>query len=106
MTKEIFLCVAELSHIFLFIDGAIRIGQSLAKQILESKSSAKPCANFAIKLAEAGTTKIRSDFLDWLICSIPFPSVGSHIFSNTGLPDKACKVSGLINSFADLVITT
>ena len=98
--------MALLSNISTFIAGATRRGHVLAKQRFDSKSSAIPCASFAMKLADAGAIRIRSAVLDKLICSIPLPSAESHIFSSTGFPDNAWSVKGVINSLADFVIIT
>ena len=52
--------VAALFHIRGFIAGASRIGRSAASRIALARSSAWPCAIFAIRSAVAGATTIRS----------------------------------------------
>ena len=84
-----FLCVALLLNISTFIAGATRRGHDLARHRLVRRSSAKPLASLAMKLPEAGAINIKSAVLARLICSIPLPSVGSHIFSKTGFPERA-----------------
>ena len=99
-------CVAGFSHICLFIAGATSSGQSLAKQRVDSKSSARPCTSLAKKSALAGATKMASAFLDNSICGMPLPTLLSHMSINTGLPESACMVTGVINWQAAAVITT
>ena len=50
----IFACVAACAHIIGFIAGAIITGLSVASRTVEARSSARPCAIFAMRLAEAG----------------------------------------------------
>ena len=52
--------VAALLHISGFIAGASRIGRLVASRIAVARSSAWPCAIFAIRSAVAGATTIRS----------------------------------------------
>ena len=99
-------CVAGFSHICLFIAGATNKGQFLAKHNVDSKSSARPCTNLAINSAEAGAIKIASASRLSSMCGMPFAIEESHIPINTGLPDNACMVIGVINLVADSVITT
>ena len=99
-------CVAGFSHICLFIAGATSKGQSRAKHKVESKSSARPCNNFATNSAEAGAIKIASASRLSSICGMPLSIVLSHIPTYTGLPDSACIVIGVMNFVADSVITT
>ena len=103
---SIFLWVAILLNISTFIAGATRSGHDLARQRLVRRSSAKPLASLAMKLPEAGAINNKSAALVRLICSIPLPSVGSHIFSKTGFPDRAWRVNGVTNCLADFVKIT
>ena len=51
-----FACVAGWFHMFTFIAGANRTGAVVARYMVERKSSARPCANFASISAVAGAT--------------------------------------------------
>ena len=53
-------CVAGLRHISLCMAGARSTGASLASTVVPSKSSARPCASFAMVLAVAGAITMRS----------------------------------------------
>ncbi len=57
---RILRCVEGFSHICLFMAGATNNGQSLARQSVESRSSALPWTSFAIKSALAGAIIIAS----------------------------------------------
>ena len=98
-------CVAGCAHIFGFIAGAIITGQSVARQIVLAKSSARPCAILARKLAVAGATSTMSASRASLICPISASSVSENSSVKTFSPVRADRLSGVINSIADLVIT-
>ena len=51
--------VAGCAHITRFIAGTRTIGASLARQIVLSRSLARPCASRAIRSALAGATTMR-----------------------------------------------
>ena len=73
---------------------------------MESRSSALPCTSFAMKSALAGAIRIASACRDSSICGMPLGMAASHILVNTGLPDNACMVTGVMNWQAASVMTT
>ena len=99
-----FRTVAGFLHICTFIAGQSISGHSRASKVLETKSSAIPLAAFAMILAVAGATTIRSLFLRREICGSRI--LGSHISSATGFPLSVSNVSGPTNCAAALVIMT
>ena len=70
--------VAAWSHICGFIAGATRIGLSEASSNVEARSSARPAAIFAIRLAVAGATTTRSASRDSRIWPISASSVSEN----------------------------
>src|SRR5450631_2688163 len=99
-------CVAAAVHICRFIAGATSKPQSRARQSVESRSSAAPCASLAMKSADAGATTITSACLERSMCPIALAAPESHRSVSTGLPDSACSVIGAMNCVAARVITT
>ena len=73
---------------------------------MESKSSPLPDESLAIVLAVAGAIRIPSAHFANSMWPIAASASASSSSVETLLPDKACKVSGVMNSSADLVITT
>ena len=82
-------CVAFAAHICWFMAGATHTGALVAKYKVESRSSAKPAANFAMVLQLAGATKSKSAQRASSICPMPASASGSRSAVWTGLPDKA-----------------
>ena len=97
--------VAGWSHIRTFIDGATSTGVSVASSRVEARSSARPCASFAIRSAVAGATTIRSATRDNWICPISASSVRSNSAEYTRSPASAATDSGVTNCVAATVST-
>jgi len=88
-----------------FIAGASTSGASVANAVVDSRSSARPQASFAMVLAVAGTiakTSASSASETWWTCA----SASSHRPTATGSPVSARNVVGPTNRVADSVITT
>ncbi len=98
--------VAGCCHICKFIAGAKSKGQSRARHRVVRRSSARPRDSLAIKSALAGAIKIASAARDNSMCAILLLIRASHWFVNTGLPVKACMVTGVMNWVAASVMTT
>ena len=81
------------------------MGVSVARRSVEGKSLAIPSAIFAIKLAVAGATIIKSADLDSSICPISDSSFKSNKSVKTLLFDNAATDNGVTNSDAPVVIT-
>ena len=75
-----FARVAGCSHIFTFIAGATITGAVVASNIVDKKSSASPCANFASISAVAGAT-----ISSFVVCASQICSIG-HILSDSRHP--------------------
>ena len=65
-----FSCVAGFFHIALFMAGAISTGQVMASAVVESRSSAMPCASFAMMFAVAGAMIKSCAYFAREMCSI------------------------------------
>ena len=100
--------VAGFSHISRFIAGATsnaHVGWR-ARTSVESRSLAIPLASLARKSALAGATRMASAERDNSICAMLLSIRSSQASINTGLPDNACIVTGVINFVPASVITT
>ena len=86
--------------------GARDIGPSKASVMVDKRSSPLPEDSLAIVFAVAGAISIPSAHFANSMCPIAASASASSSSVDTLLPDKACKVRGVINSSADLVITT
>ncbi len=71
-----------------------------------SKSLPMPAAMRAMRSAVAGASSTKSAHLASSICPIEASAAGSSKLSDTGRPETACMVSGVMNSLAAWVITT
>ncbi len=99
-------CVAAFSHISTFIAGASMSGQRRARHSADSRSSASPCATFAMKSALAGATTMRSRSRESSMCAMLSATRLSHRSVHTGCPDSACIVTGVMNRVAASVMAT
>ena len=88
-----------------FMAGATTTGARVTSSTVVSRSSAIPCASLASRLAVAGAISIKSAVSASVMCPISDSWVRSNVSVETGLPDRVCKVSGVMNSCAFLVIT-
>ena len=69
--------------------------------MLDNKSSALPEDSLANVLAVAGAIKMASAHRASSMCPMAASASTSNRSVETGLPDNACKVRGVINSSAD-----
>ena len=100
-----FSSVIGFSYIFTFIASANIVLLPAARTIVLSRSSAMPFAAFAILLAVAGQIRIRSESFArsiWRVDTIP----PENISVKTGFLLKVSNISGVMNCWADFVITT
>ena len=91
---------------WVFMAGASSTGAVVARKSELRKSSARPCANFAIVFAVAGTTSSRSDWSASAMCSMSALSPGAHWLDTTRRRVIASKVSSPTKRRAARVITT
>ena len=84
-----------LSHISRFIAGATSSGQLRATHTVESRSSAMPCASFAMKSAVAGAITIASTPRESSMCAMLLAKLASQRSVTTGLPVSAWNVAGV-----------
>ena len=98
-------CVAGCSHIRRFIAGATSVRLSVASSSVVARSSARPLAMRASRLAVAGATTTRSAARDSSIWPISASSVSEKRCSCTFSPARLAKDSGVTNSFAPAVST-
>ncbi len=82
------------------------MGARVERQRQVRASSAKPAASLAIIFAVAGANKTKSHLLAKEICAGLIFSGSANKSETTLLALKVCRVSGVINSVASLVITT
>ena len=81
-------------------------GAVVARHTVVNKSSAIPIARRASVLADAGAMTIKSAHLASSMCPIPASACSSSNETCTSLPVNACRVSGVINACAPIVIMT
>ena len=101
-----FSCTIDRLYICWFIAGASKIGEAVARQIVESKSLPIPIRNRAIKSAVAGAITTKSAHFANSICPIANSAWGSSKEVETALPEIACSVSGVTKASAAGVIAT
>ncbi len=99
-------CVAGLFHIAWFMAGATATGALVASTRVLSRSPACPDATRARKSALAGATTTRSGQRASSIWPMPASASASSNWVCTLLPERACKVRGVMNSVAAGVMTT
>ena len=99
-------CVAAARYICWFIAGKTATGAGVARQIVDTRSFAMPAATRAIRSAVAGARITRSAHFPNSIWPIAASAVGSSRLSETGYPETACKLSGVIKALAASVIAT
>ena len=94
------------SYIAVFMAGAMIFGARLARTVVVSISSARPCASFAMTLAVAGAIMTMSASWASATCS----TLNSKFRSNVSVihlcPVRVSKVIGLIKFVAFLVMMT
>ena len=98
-------CTAGCESMLVFMAGARRMGAFVARWSEVRKSSAMPCANFPITLAEQGATSSRSMVSAMAMCSMVALTPGFHCDVMTGRRVIASNVSGPTNRVADRVMT-
>ncbi|CUJ95469.1 Uncharacterised protein [Achromobacter xylosoxidans] len=98
--------VAGLAHISRFMAGATSSGQARATHSVDSRSSAMPWASLAMKSVLAGAISTASAPRVRSMCAMLLGTRGSHASTNTGRPDRACMVTGVMKCVAASVITT
>ena len=101
-----FACVATCSHMLTFIAGATTSGARVASSTVVRRSSAIPCAIFAITFAVAGAITTASAVSASRMWPISDSSVRSKVSSATRFPDSVWSVISVTNSRALRVITT
>ncbi len=101
-------CVAAFSHISTFIAGATSSGTEAgrARHSVESRSSAAPWTSLRMKSAEHGAIITASASRVRSMWAMLFEMRLSHWSVNTGRPDSACIVTGVMKCRAASVITT
>ena len=101
------LCwVAALRYICWFIAGTTATGAGVARHMVETKSFAIPAATRAIKSAVAGARITRSAHFPSSMWPIAASAAGSSRLSDTGYPDTACRLRGVIKALPPSVIAT
>ncbi len=98
--------LAALPHIWRFIAGATKSGQSRARVSVDSRSSAWPLAILARKSADAGATTMAFAPRERSMCPIPLAAPDAQRSVSTGFPESACSVIGVMNRAAPGVMTT
>ena len=98
--------VSGFSHMFTFIAGASSTGPRPASTTAASRSSAIPAARRAMLSAVAGAITTRSASSARRMWPISASLPRSKRSRDTGLPDSACSVSGVMNWVAASVMTT
>ena len=99
-------CVGGADHISRFMAGATSRGQLRARHSVDSRSLAWPWTSLAMKSAEAGATSTASAPRVRSICAMLLGMRASHWSMNTGRPDSACMVVGVMKWVAASVMTT
>src|SRR5579863_2030779 len=99
-------CTAGLAHMSLFIAGAASTGPVKARYSVESRSSARPCANLARQSALAGATTSNCARRARPMCSPSGCSRGEKSLVCTGRFVSASNVVAPMNFCAARVITT
>ena len=89
-----------------FMAGASSTGQVTAVYRVDRKSSATPPANLPRMSAVAGATSSRSPQRARSMCSTPVWPGSCSAPTETGRPDKVCRVNGVRKRVAAVVITT
>jgi hypothetical protein len=105
-----FSTVAGCSHMRLCIAGASTSGTVVARTVMLTTSSARPCASLAMKLAVAGITRRASAQSESAMWTSPPSRLGLVWVPKrslaTGWPERASKVNGETNRVASGVIAT
>jgi len=99
-----FACVAAWRHMFTFIEGATSTGARVASRIVETSSSAMPCAILASRSAVAGATTTTSAQSASAMWSIRPSCSGSKRSLRTDSPESAWSASGATKCAALRVI--
>ncbi len=98
--------VTGFSYMWVFMAGAMSLGQVQAKTVVVSMSSARPWASLAHTLAVAGAIITKSVRSARAMCSTWWTKFRSKVSTITLLPVSCSKVKGAMNSVAFRVITT
>ena len=96
--------VAAFSHISVCMAGAITTGHRAVSSVFVRRSSARPCAALASRLAVAGATTTRSACWPSRTCGTSWTSWKTSV--RTGRPDSASHVGAPTNFSAASVGTT
>ena len=99
-------CVTAARYICWFIAGTTATGAAVARQAVVTRSLAIPACKRAIRSADAGASTTKSAHFASSIWPIAASAAGSSRSSNTGWPETACRLSGVIKALAAGVIIT
>ena len=101
-----FFCVAGWFHMLTFIAGATSNGARQASATVVARSSAIPCASRARMSPVAGAITNSSAQSASSMCPMVDSCCRSNVSVATGCCESACRVSGVMNFCAALVMTT
>ena len=89
-----------------FMAGAITTGALVARSVVETMSSAMPCAAFAMMFAVAGAITNTSAAFASEMCSTSHGKLRSKVSTTVRLHESVSNVTGEMNCVADSVMST